>query len=100
VRDLESSALPLGIVPGQIFETNFLVLAPGELLVGFSDGITEAMNQAGEPYGDRRLVQAIQAHADEPAQTLVQTITRLVDEFVAGAPQADDMTMLIVKRVV
>ena len=100
MRELESSALPLGIVPGQIFETNSLMLAPGDLLVGFSDGITEAMNQAGEPYGDQRLVQAIQAHADQPAQTLVQTITQLVDAFVAGAPQADDMTMLVVKRVV
>jgi phosphoserine phosphatase RsbU/P len=98
VRELESSALPLGIMPGQTYATSALMLAPGELLVGFSDGITEAMNQAGEPYGDQRLVQAIQAHADQPAQMLVQTITRLVDEFVAGAPQADDMTLLIIKR--
>src|SRR6266536_3087497 len=94
VRELESSALPLGIVPGQTYETNALILAPGELLVGFSDGITEAMNQSGEPYGDRRLTQALQAHAGQPAQTLVRTITQRVDEFVAGAPQADDMTML------
>src|SRR6266508_3996611 len=100
VRELESSALPLGIVPGQTYETNALILAPGELLVGFSDGITEAMNQSGEPYGDRRLTQALQAHAGQPAQTLVRTITQRVDEFVAGAPQADDMTMLVIKRSV
>ena len=98
VRELESSALPLGIIPGQTFETNSLMLAPGELLVGFSDGITEAMNQDGEPYGDQRLLQAVQAHAGQSAQTLVQTIIHLVDEFAAGAPQADDMTLLIIKR--
>jgi len=98
VRELETSALPLGIVAGQTFEANALMLAPGELLVGFSDGITEAMNQAGEPFGDRPLVEAIQAHAGQPADTLVQTIIQLVDEFVAGAPQADDMTLLIIKR--
>jgi phosphoserine phosphatase RsbU/P len=100
VRELESSALPLGIVAGQVFETNAVMLAPGELLVTFSDGITEAMNEQGEPYGDQRLLRAIQTHVGQPAQTLVQTITQLVDEFVAGAPQADDMTVLVVKRAV
>lgn len=98
VRELESSALPLGIVPGQLFEPSSLILAPGELLVSFSDGITEAMNHDGEPFGDARLLHVIQAHAGEPAHALVQTITQQVDAFVAGAPQADDMTVLVAKR--
>ena len=86
-------------MPGQAYETSSVMLAPGELLVGFRDGITEAMNRDGELFGDARLVQAVQAHAGQPATTLVQTIVGLVDAFAAGAPQADDMTMLIVKRV-
>ena len=65
------------------------------MLVGFSDGITEAMNAAGEPYGDERLLEALHAHSGTPAPALVETITRLVDEYAAGAPQADDMTLLI-----
>lgn len=98
IRMLESSALPVGIVGGQVFETSETTIAPGETLVGFSDGITEAMNAAGEPYGDDRLLEILGRHAGAPAQALVETIAHAVDEYVAGAPQADDMTLLIISR--
>jgi phosphoserine phosphatase RsbU/P len=96
--ELESSALPLGIVAGQVYETSRVALAPGEQLISFSDGITEAMSPSGEPYGDQRLLAALRAHAHLPAPALLKTITQLVDEHAAGAPQADDMTLLIVQR--
>lgn len=98
IRMLESSALPVGIVGGQVFETAQAAVAPGETLVGFSDGITEAMNAAGEPYGDERLLAVLREHAGLPAPALVEVIARAVDEYVAGAPQADDMTLLIISR--
>jgi serine phosphatase RsbU (regulator of sigma subunit) len=56
------------------------------------------MNVAGEPYGDERLLDALHTHLGAPAPALVETITRLVDEHAAGAPQADDMTLLIIQR--
>lgn len=97
-RELESSALPLGIVSGQVYEISRTTLVPGEQLISFSDGITEAMNVAGEPYGDQRLLDALRAHTGTPAPALVETIIQLVDEYAAGAPQADDMTLLIIQR--
>jgi serine phosphatase RsbU (regulator of sigma subunit) len=97
-HELESSALPLGIVGGQVYETSRVMLAPGEQLIGFSDGITEAMSVAGEPYGDQRLLDALRTHPSLPASALVETITQLVDQHAAGAPQADDMTLLIIQR--
>ena len=97
-RELESSALPLGIVSGQVYAIAHTTLAPGEQLVSFSNGITEAMNVTGEPYGDQRLHAALHAHSGTPAPALVETITRLVDKYAAGAPQADDMTLLIIQR--
>jgi serine phosphatase RsbU (regulator of sigma subunit) len=97
-RELESSALPLGIVSGQVYEIAHTVLAPGEQLISFSDGITEAMNVTGEPYGDERLHDTLRAHSGTPAPALVEAITRIVDEYAAGAPQADDMTLLIIQR--
>ena len=99
VRELETSALPLGILAGQLFEVSQATLAAGETLVSFSDGITEAMNAAGEPYGDTRLLEALRLHATESAAALVETIIDRVDEYMAGAPQADDMTLLIVRRL-
>jgi phosphoserine phosphatase RsbU/P len=97
-RELESSALPLGIVAGQIYEIAHTTLAAGEQLISFSDGITEAMNIAGDPYGDERLQNALRAHSGTPAPALAETIIRLMDEYAAGAPQADDMTLLIIQR--
>jgi len=97
-RELESSALPAGIVSGQVYEIAHTTLAPGEQLISFSDGITESMSIAGEPYGDERLLDALHAHSRAPAPMLLETIIRLVDEHAAGAPQADDMTLLIIQR--
>jgi phosphoserine phosphatase RsbU/P len=99
VRELESSALPLGIIRGQGFEPLRDMLTPGEMLVGFSDGITEAMSRAGEPFGDARLAAALREHAGLPAAELVAAIIGAVDAFVAGAPQSDDVTLLIAQRV-
>jgi serine phosphatase RsbU (regulator of sigma subunit) len=96
--ELDSSALPLGIVAGQVYETSRVTLAPGQQLISFSDGITEAMSVAGEPFGDQRLLQALRDHASAPAPELVAAITQLVDQHAAGAPQADDMTLLILQR--
>jgi len=56
-----------------------------EQFVCFSDGITEAINLAGEPLGDQRLLEALRSHSGTPA--LVETITRLVDKCAAGAPR-------------
>jgi serine phosphatase RsbU (regulator of sigma subunit) len=97
-RELESAALPIGIISGQVYEIAQATLAPGDQLISFSDGITEAMSVMGEPYGDQRLLDALRAHSGLPAPALVETITRLVDEYATGAPQADDMTLLIIQR--
>jgi serine phosphatase RsbU (regulator of sigma subunit) len=97
-RELGGTALPLGILPGQAFEPSALTIAPGELLVSFSDGITEALSADGEFYGDDRLLAAVEAYAHLPAQALVEALVRQVDEFAAGASQADDMTILVIKR--
>jgi sigma-B regulation protein RsbU (phosphoserine phosphatase) len=99
VRELESSALPLGILGGQTYETLRAGLAPGELLLSFSDGITEAMSAGGEPFGDARLAAVLCEQASLPATDLVAAIVGAVDAFAAGATQADDMTLLLVKRL-
>lgn len=98
VRALDIATLPLGILPDQAFELAQTTLAAGETLLGFSDGITEALNAAGEPYGDDRLLAVAQAHARMPAAALLAAISQSIDEHMAGAAQADDMTLLVVRR--
>lgn len=98
IQQLESYNLPLGIIETESYEATDIILAPGELLVGFSDGITEAMNGLGEPYGDDRFLELLQGNIHRSAADLVAVIEQSVDAYAAGAPQADDMTLLLIKR--
>jgi serine phosphatase RsbU (regulator of sigma subunit) len=98
IRELESFNLPVGIIETESYSATEFVLEAGELLVAFSDGITEAMNPAGEPYGDDRFIDELRTNWELSAQDLTTIIEQRVDAYAAGAPQADDMTLLILKR--
>jgi serine phosphatase RsbU (regulator of sigma subunit) len=98
VRELESFNLPLGIIETELYNPTTITLQEGELLIGFTDGITEAMNEAGEPFDDWRLLELLREHCQTPASELVALIEQQVDAYVAGAAQSDDMTLLVVQR--
>lgn len=98
IHETDAGALPVGIMPSQSYEVLRTSIGPGERLVAFSDGITEAMDVAGEPYNDERLHAALRANAALETPALVATIIAEVDAYAAGAPQADDITLLIVTR--
>ena len=67
-RALKEGGFPLGMFPGANFETGELVLAGGDMLVLYSDGITEATSESGEEFGEQRLEATIEAHCDRPLQ--------------------------------
>jgi sigma-B regulation protein RsbU (phosphoserine phosphatase) len=92
-------ALPIGIVPAQSYEVQRAALGLGERLVAFSDGITEALSPADELFGDDQLHTAIRAGAGLASQALVDAVIAQVDAHASGAPQADDMTLLVVTRI-
>ncbi|WP_255603371.1 PP2C family protein-serine/threonine phosphatase [Oscillochloris sp. ZM17-4] len=98
LRELEEGTLPIGIMASQEFEVQHSHVGPGERLILFSDGITEAMNTAGEPFNDDRLHAVLREGVAMPTQDLVSMVIRQVDAYAAGAPQADDMTLMIVTR--
>jgi serine phosphatase RsbU (regulator of sigma subunit) len=74
-----------------------LPLGPGDLFVLYTDGITEAMNSAGDCFGEHRLGDLVQEHAHMPFEELRERILREVGGFVGALPQQDDMTMLLLK---
>lgn len=98
ISETDAGTLPVGIMPAQTYEVQRAFIAPGERLVAFSDGITEAMDVAGEPFNDARLHAALRANPALPSAALVETIIAEVDAYATGAPQADDITLLIVTR--
>jgi phosphoserine phosphatase RsbU/P len=85
----------LPIAPYREMRTGFF---PGDLLAIYSDGVTEAVNAAGEEFGEERLIQTLKRHQNEPAAAIVDRVNADVAEFAAGAPQADDITLVIAKR--
>ena len=103
VQILSPSGLVLGlqIDNGEMFtrllEEVTVPLGPGDLFLLYTDGITEAMNPDGEYFGEQRLGSIIQQQAHLPFEELRERILRDVGMFVAGAPQQDDMTMLLLK---
>ncbi len=74
-----------------------LPLGAGDLVVLFTDGVTEAMNADGESFGEERLAALIEEHGDLPFEELRDRILREIRAFVAGTPQHDDMTMVLLK---
>lgn len=71
-----------------------LELAPGDAVYLYTDGVTEATNEDKQLYGDQRLCDILNAHADSGPETLLRTVKDDVDAFVGTAPQFDDITML------
>lgn len=86
-----------GIMPGEDYGQSALTMAPGDVLLVFTDGVTEAMDIEGRLYGDDHLEDVVLAMPDCSAQTIVQRVAASVDEFARGAEQADDITMIAVQ---
>lgn len=93
-----ASSVPLGLFSDEKYETSSAVLEPGDTLVLFTDGITEAVNLQEEQFGLARLQEVAARHARQPVEKLHAAILAAVAEFTQGTPQADDITLLIVRR--
>ncbi len=84
----------LGASPDPVYETRSVVLAPGDGLVAYTDGVTEAMNARREQYSERRLAETVRAASGASPEALVAAVARSVAEHAAGEPQSDDITIL------
>jgi sigma-B regulation protein RsbU (phosphoserine phosphatase) len=89
----------LGILPGAKYESKRVRLAKGDVLVMFSDGVTEAPNPQGEEYGEARLANLVAELAAQPAAEIVEAIHKSVHEFSEGAPPSDDITVVVARRI-
>lgn len=84
----------LGAMEGMEYGESSINLGPGDVLLVFTDGVTEAMNKEGSLYSDARLLQTIQNISEISADSILKTVCRSVDDFALGAEQADDITMI------
>ena len=94
---LESTDLIIGVLPGVPYEPQWRQLNPGDVLTLYTDGVTEAFDAGREMFGEERLVAAVRARQTASAQELVEAIGTEVDAFAGGAPQSDDLTLLVMR---
>ncbi len=90
-----------GPVIGLFADANFNIrevqIAPGETLVAFTDGVTEACDASGELFGRDRLT-ALLANSTGTAQEVLDGVVRALNAYTAGADQSDDITILVIRR--
>ena len=98
VEPLASCGLPIGMLAAGRFQRSEVVLDPGDLVCVYSDGITECERPAGDDFGEQRLSELLVGHRAAPLDELVRTIDGTTQDFAAGAPQADDQTLVLVRR--
>lgn len=99
IEQLSSGGFPLGIMPTAEFEMGEMLLHPGESLVIYSDGVSEANNLNGDEFGLERLSTVIKNNLQASAAGLRDKVESSLSAFTQTAPANDDITLVIVKRV-
>jgi sigma-B regulation protein RsbU (phosphoserine phosphatase) len=95
---LKSNGVPLGLLPDAKYRAGVAALEPGDSLMVYSDGLTEATDPDGEEFGVTRLVEAFQRHRILPLSELARALEFDLDTFVRGTPFDDDRTLVLVRR--
>jgi sigma-B regulation protein RsbU (phosphoserine phosphatase) len=95
-RLIEGGA-PIGLFEAGAFETGRARMSPGDVLVLFSDGVTEAENAKGEEFGDERLEACLSGAREQPAAAALESIQRALASFCGGTPARDDVTLMAIK---
>ena len=98
VRRLATGGLIVGPFDGATYEQEVVTLSPGDTIVAFSDGVSEASNAEGAAFGVDRIVECVEAFpSDVELRQLVQEVLAAVRKFTVGEPQSDDITVLIAR---
>lgn len=100
VRALDSGAGPvLGVLPDAGYEEDSLEFEPGDLLVLYSDGVTEERNPDEAEFGEERLREVLSRERGAPARDVVASVLRAVEDWAGGDPASDDVTVVAARRL-
>jgi sigma-B regulation protein RsbU (phosphoserine phosphatase) len=98
IEELTSGDMILGAFASVSYQSTPLHLHQGDILVVYSDGLTEARNQQKEMFGEERLLKIIQQEAPSGSHALQQKFLKAIEEFTQSIPQTDDITFLVVEK--
>ena len=99
VQRLDTGGPVIGLIEDCDYQQGSVTLAAGDVLVAYTDGVSEAMNAAMDEWGEGRLMETVEPNRSASAHALIEQVMTAADAFVAGAPQHDDMTLLVVRAV-
>ncbi len=98
VQTLMRTGMPLGIMPDAAWQCSSVQVNRGDLLLLYTDGVTEAQDESDNLYEDERLLATCRRHFGSPARDIQEAISASIGDFVGRAPQHDDITLLLVAR--
>ncbi len=97
--ELTQTGIFMGFETDEPLEQKTVTAAPGDFLMLYTDGVTEAMNAAGDLFGEARLVDVLRTHRNASAKDIRDGILSALDDFIEDTAQSDDITLVIAKRV-
>ncbi len=97
IRRLTTGGLVLGLFANATYEQETIQLAPGDTVVVFSDGVSEALNDSGDEFGDDGIVRAVSRTVSQPPAAILDALLAAVKQFAGAAPQNDDITALVLR---
>ena len=99
VTRLDIGGTVVGLMESFPYQQGSVPLTRGDILVAYTDGISEAMNASDEEWGEDRMMKTIDNCAHLPAHEILERVFTAADAFVAGAKQHDDMTLVVLRAV-
>jgi len=99
INRLFTGGTVVGLFPDAFYEQETIDLNPGDLLIVYTDGATEAFNTEMEEFGEERLIEAVKNVACLPSEAICEAVLHEVEKFVGSAPRHDDLTLLVAKIV-
>jgi serine phosphatase RsbU (regulator of sigma subunit) len=99
IIELRSDGIILGMFDEVSIEEKEMMIGPGDILLFYTDGVTDATDDTGALYGKDRLLQIIAECKDESAAQIAETVLEAINQFTGPTPQSDDLTILVLKRL-
>lgn len=97
LKQLEEGGTVIGLIAGARYQQASVSIAPGDLLIVFSDGIVESANPKDDEYGEKRLAEVVKENFTKGVDEIRAGVLKSVEQFAAGVPPADDLTFLVVR---
>lgn len=97
ILKLDATSLPLGMLEEATFEVEHTQLEPGDKIIVYTDGVSEAQNRQGHFFETKRLELLLRASAGKSCDALIQSVINAVETFTEGEPQSDDITAVVME---